>query len=179
MVNILKAFFVSEAMQSQSIGKILLNYVKNTRSKLILNVYQKTHQQYLFIKEKDLKFSTAAWMKLPEKKITEWRGSRSKNTVFQTVIETHPRQRRGAACRKKVRFLFCASCDSTHKINLRSKFIKTGGVVRPPSLLPLCGNSPVYLGFYTREEKLCPEDAVFLQHSIESVVSIERLLEKR
>ena len=37
----------------------------------------------------------------------------------------------------------------------------------------------VYLGFYTREEKLCPEDAVFLQHSIESVVSIERLLGKR
>ncbi len=33
----------------------------------------------------------------------------------------------------------------------------------------------VYLGFYTREEKMCPEDAVFLQHSIESVVSIERL----
>ena len=33
--------YVSEAMQSQSIGKILLNYVKNTRSKLILNVYQK------------------------------------------------------------------------------------------------------------------------------------------
>ena len=47
---------------------------------------------------------------------------------------------------------------------MRSKFIKTGGV---------------YLGFYTREEKMCPEDAVFLQHSIESVVSIERLLEKR
>ena len=37
----------------------------------------------------------------------------------------------------------------------------------------------VYLGFYTREEKMCPEDAVFLQHSIESVVSIERLLGKR
>ena len=37
----------------------------------------------------------------------------------------------------------------------------------------------VYLGIYAREEKLCPEDAVFLQHSIESVVSIERLLEKR
>ena len=28
------------SMKSQSIGKILLNYVKNTRSKLILNVYQ-------------------------------------------------------------------------------------------------------------------------------------------
>ena len=37
----------------------------------------------------------------------------------------------------------------------------------------------MYLGIYTREEKMCPQDAVFLQHSIESVVSIERLLEKR
>ena len=36
----IEGIFVSEAMQSQSIGKILLNYVKNTRSKLILNVYQ-------------------------------------------------------------------------------------------------------------------------------------------
>jgi putative acetyltransferase len=52
----IEGIFVSEAMQSQGIGKILLNYVKNTKSKLILNVYQKTHQQYLFIKEKDLKF---------------------------------------------------------------------------------------------------------------------------
>lgn len=81
----IEGIFVSEAMQSQGIGKILLNYVKNTKSKLILNVYQKTHQQYLFIKEKDLKFSTAAWMKLPEKKIIEWRGSRSKIQFFKQL----------------------------------------------------------------------------------------------
>ena len=37
----------------------------------------------------------------------------------------------------------------------------------------------VYLGIYTREEKMCPEGAAFRQDSIESVVSIERLLEKR
>ena len=36
----------------------------------------------------------------------------------------------------------------------------------------------VYLGIYTREEKMCPQDAVFLRNSIESVVSIERLLGK-
>ena len=81
----IEGIFVSEAMQSQGIGKILLNYVKNTKSKLILNVYQKTHQQYLFKKEKDLKFSTAAWMKLPEKKIIEWRGSRSKIQFFKQL----------------------------------------------------------------------------------------------
>ena len=37
----------------------------------------------------------------------------------------------------------------------------------------------VYLTFYTREEKMCPQGAVFLQYSLESVVSSERLLEKR
>ena len=117
MVKYIEGIFVSEAMQSQSIGKILLNYVKNTRSKLILNVYQKkAHQQYLFIKEKDLKFSTAAWMKLPEKKITEWRGSRSKNTVFQNSYRNTPPVKDGGQLVEKVRFLFCASCDSTHKI---------------------------------------------------------------
>ena len=37
----IEGIFVSEAMQSQGIGKILLNYVKDIRSKLLLNVYQK------------------------------------------------------------------------------------------------------------------------------------------
>ena len=37
----IEGIFVSEAMQSQGIGKILLNYVKDTSRKLLLNVYQK------------------------------------------------------------------------------------------------------------------------------------------
>ena len=37
----------------------------------------------------------------------------------------------------------------------------------------------MYLGIYTREEKMCPQGAVFLQYSLESVVSSEGLLEKR
>ena len=65
----IEGIFVSEAMQSQGIGKILLNYVKDIRSKLFLNVYQKIYRPYLFIREKDLRFSIAAWMKLPGKKI--------------------------------------------------------------------------------------------------------------
>ena len=90
---------------------------------------RKTHRQYLFIKEKDLKFSTAAWMKLLEKKIMEWRGSRSKNTVFQTVIETqNPVKDRGQLV-EKVRFLFCASCDSTHKIEFAQQIHKNRGRV--------------------------------------------------
>ena len=31
----------------------------------------------------------------------------------------------------------------------------------------------VYHGFYTREEKMCPQGAVFLQSSLESAVSSE------
>lgn len=64
----IEGIFVSEAMQSQGIGKILLNYVKNKRSKLLLNVYQKKYRPYLFIREKDLRFRIAVWMKLLEKK---------------------------------------------------------------------------------------------------------------
>ena len=33
----------------------------------------------------------------------------------------------------------------------------------------------MYHGNYTREEKMCPQGAVFLQSSLESVVSSERL----
>ena len=46
-----------------------------------------------------------------------------------------------SACRK-VRFLFCASCDSTHKIEFAQQIHKTGGVVQDHPLLPLCCNSP-------------------------------------
>ena len=65
----IEGIFVSEAMQSQGIGKILLNYVKDTSSKLLLNVYQKIYRPYLFIREKDLRFNIVDWMKLPGKKI--------------------------------------------------------------------------------------------------------------
>ena len=37
----IEGIFVSDAVQSQGIGKILLNYAKDTRNKLRLNVYQK------------------------------------------------------------------------------------------------------------------------------------------
>ena len=65
----IEGVFVSAEMQSQGIGKILLNYVKEKRNTLFLNVYQKIHGQYLFIKEKGLKSGAMALMKLPVKKI--------------------------------------------------------------------------------------------------------------
>ena len=37
----IEGIFISDAMQSQGIGKVLLNYAKKIRNKLLLNVYQK------------------------------------------------------------------------------------------------------------------------------------------
>ena len=45
-----KGIFVSGEMQSQGIGKILLNYVKGKRNKLFLNVYQKNARAISFYK---------------------------------------------------------------------------------------------------------------------------------
>ena len=37
----IEGIFVSDKMQSHGIGKLLLNYMKNRKSELVLNVYQK------------------------------------------------------------------------------------------------------------------------------------------
>lgn len=44
----IEGIFVSAAMQSQGIGKILLNYAKGKRDKLRLNVYQKNTKAISF-----------------------------------------------------------------------------------------------------------------------------------
>ena len=44
----IEGIFVSDEKQSQGIGKILLDYAKDTRSKLLLNVYQKNTQAISF-----------------------------------------------------------------------------------------------------------------------------------
>lgn len=44
----IEGIFVSAEMQSQGIGKILLNYVRGKRNKLILNVYQKNTRAISF-----------------------------------------------------------------------------------------------------------------------------------
>ena len=43
-----EGIFVSAEMQSQGIGKILLNYVKGKRNNLLLNVYQKNARAISF-----------------------------------------------------------------------------------------------------------------------------------
>ena len=45
-----EGIFVSGEMQSQGIGKILLNYAKDKRNKLYLNVYQKNARAISFYK---------------------------------------------------------------------------------------------------------------------------------
>ena len=45
-----EGIFVSGEMQSQGIGKILLNYAKDKRNKLYLNVYQKSARAISFYK---------------------------------------------------------------------------------------------------------------------------------
>lgn len=47
-----EGIFVSDEMQSHGIGKALLNYAKDKRSKLLLNVYQKIQEQYLLSKRR-------------------------------------------------------------------------------------------------------------------------------
>ena len=50
----IEGIFVSAEKQSQGIGKILLNYVKGKRNKLILNVYQKNTRAISFYQREGL-----------------------------------------------------------------------------------------------------------------------------
>ena len=65
---------------------------------------------------------------------------------------------------KKQYSIFMLRAAARIQSNLLCKFINSGSM---------------YLGIYTREEKMCPQGAVFLQYSLESVVSSERLFGKR
>ena len=64
----IEGIFVSGEMQSQGMGKLLLDYVKNKKHKLSLNVYQKMFEQCIFIREKVLKFKEKILIKRQEKK---------------------------------------------------------------------------------------------------------------
>ena len=44
----IEGIFVSDEMQSQGIGKLLLNFIKDRKAKLYLNVYQKNTQAIHF-----------------------------------------------------------------------------------------------------------------------------------
>ena len=65
----IEGIFVSDEMQSQGIGKMLLDYVKSKKAKLLLNVYQKNVRAIIFIEEKASKSNAKVWINLPVKKI--------------------------------------------------------------------------------------------------------------
>ena len=65
----IEGVFVSDEMQSQGIGKMLLDYVKSKKAKLLLNVIKRMYGLLIFIEEKASKSNAKVWINLPVKKI--------------------------------------------------------------------------------------------------------------
>ena len=95
-----------------------------------------------------------------------------KSTVFVN-------QRQCFSLSKKQYSIFMLRAAARIQSNLLCKFINSGSMVQTTLSCRYAAIHLVYLGIYTREEKMCPQDAVFLRDSLESVVSSERLFGKR
>lgn len=78
----IEGIFVSDEMQSSGIGKLLLDYIKNKKVRLRLNVYQKNTRRIpelsLFTKEKGSISNAKDSMVLLVKKNTQCCGSRNR-----------------------------------------------------------------------------------------------------
>lgn len=70
----IEGIFVSAEMQSQGIGKILLNYVKGKRNKLILNVYQKNTRAISFYQREGFEIQCSDFDEATKEKeyVMEW-----------------------------------------------------------------------------------------------------------
>ena len=70
----IEGIFVSAEMQSQGIGKILLNYVKGKRNKLILNVYQKNTRAISFYQREGFEIQHSGFDEATKEKeyVMEW-----------------------------------------------------------------------------------------------------------
>ncbi|MFR3131153.1 MAG: N-acetyltransferase [Blautia sp.] len=75
----IEGIFVSAEMQSQGIGKILLNYVKGKRNKLILNVYQKNTRAISFYQREGFEIQYSG--------LDEATGEKDYVMAWQTEIE--------------------------------------------------------------------------------------------
>ena len=93
--------------------------------------------------------------------------------------EKPPCESRVASLSKKQYSIFMLRAAARIQSNLLCKFINSGSMVQTTLSCRYAAIHLVYLGIYTREEKMCPQDAVFLRDSLESVVSSERLFGKR
>ena len=74
----IEGIFVSEEMQSCGIGKLLLDYIKDKKVRLQLNVYQKNARAISL-------FNVKVWMKLLVKKSTLCYGNKNKNRDLSTI----------------------------------------------------------------------------------------------
>ena len=75
----IEGIFVSDEMQSCGIGKLLLDYVKDKKVSLRLNVYQKNARAISFYQREGFLFNMKAWMKLLVKKSTLCYGNENRN----------------------------------------------------------------------------------------------------
>ena len=64
----IEGIFVSDEMQSQGIGKILINYVKDKRKKLFLNVYQKNTRAISFYQREGFEIQYSGLDEVTEEK---------------------------------------------------------------------------------------------------------------
>ena len=84
-----EGLFVFCEMQSQGIGKILLDYAKNKRSKLLLNVYQKNTRAISFYQREGFEIQYSGLDEATgEKDYVIWHGSRNRNTSLSAYIRT-------------------------------------------------------------------------------------------
>lgn len=82
----IEGIFVSDEMQSQGIGKALVDFIKAQKTKLRLNVYQKNMRATHFYQKKGLKSNVRVWMKLRVKKIMKCCGGRDEKSCNPVSI---------------------------------------------------------------------------------------------
>ena len=70
----IEGIFVSNEMQSHGIGKALLNYAKNKRNKLFLNVYQKNIRAIAFYQREGFEIQHSGFDEATEEKeyVMKW-----------------------------------------------------------------------------------------------------------
>lgn len=65
----IEGIFVSNKIQSHGIGKTLLNYAKNKRNKLFLNVYQKNVRAIAFYQREGFKIQNSGFDEATKEKV--------------------------------------------------------------------------------------------------------------
>ena len=69
MLEYIEGIFVSNKIQSHGIGKALLNYAKNKRNKLFLNVYQKNVRAIAFYQREGFEIQYSCFDEATKEKV--------------------------------------------------------------------------------------------------------------